>query len=202
MDKQVLKLGARILENLPDMTPQAMQGWIENPKALKEFLGGLVLSGMKLINNKSAFVYANDANPHEFFKNREGLEVTEQFRTLLMSVTSAEEHATQGEYVHYADLVKDVNDHEISRILPRGYVFMHIDTFFVHLATLIAGMGREEILSKTGSNVFTFEIDDDGYTIDIVWDDADQKWCCDIGSLYSSSWSAGDRIFSAVSFDL
>ena len=42
MDKQELKLGARILENLPHMSPDVMQGWINNPKALKEFLAGLV----------------------------------------------------------------------------------------------------------------------------------------------------------------
>lgn len=42
MNKQELKLGARILENLPLMSPDVMQGWIDNPKALKGFLAGLV----------------------------------------------------------------------------------------------------------------------------------------------------------------
>ncbi|MEY3784342.1 MAG: hypothetical protein RLZZ230_664 [Candidatus Parcubacteria bacterium] len=42
MDKQELKLGARILENLPIMPPDVMQGWIDNPKALNKFLAGLV----------------------------------------------------------------------------------------------------------------------------------------------------------------
>lgn len=41
MDKQELKLGARILENLPVMSPDVMQGWINNPKTLKQFLSGL-----------------------------------------------------------------------------------------------------------------------------------------------------------------
>lgn len=43
MDKQELELVARILENLPVMSPDVMQGWIENPKSLKQFLSGLVL---------------------------------------------------------------------------------------------------------------------------------------------------------------
>jgi hypothetical protein len=41
MDRQVLKLGARILENLPHMSSQVMQGWIDNPVALQSFLRGL-----------------------------------------------------------------------------------------------------------------------------------------------------------------
>lgn len=47
MDKQELKLGARILENLPTMSSDVMQGWIDNPKSLKEFLSGLVLEEAK-----------------------------------------------------------------------------------------------------------------------------------------------------------
>ena len=41
MDKQVLKLGARILENLPNMSSDVVQGWIDNPKALQDLLRGL-----------------------------------------------------------------------------------------------------------------------------------------------------------------
>lgn len=38
MDKQVAKLIARIAENLPEMSSDIMQGWIENPKSLKNAL--------------------------------------------------------------------------------------------------------------------------------------------------------------------
>ncbi|MEK9171661.1 MAG: hypothetical protein AAB782_00275 [Patescibacteria group bacterium] len=41
MNRQELKLGGRILENLPVMTSNVMQDWIDNPKALGEFLSGL-----------------------------------------------------------------------------------------------------------------------------------------------------------------
>lgn len=41
MDKQTGKLIARISENLPDMDSTIMQGWIDNPKGLQTFLGGL-----------------------------------------------------------------------------------------------------------------------------------------------------------------
>lgn len=41
MDKQVLKLGSRILENLPNMSSDVMQNWIDNPKVLQDFLCGL-----------------------------------------------------------------------------------------------------------------------------------------------------------------
>ena len=38
MNKQTAKLIARIVENLPDMTPDVMQGWIENPRGLSRVL--------------------------------------------------------------------------------------------------------------------------------------------------------------------
>lgn len=38
MDKQVLKLGARVLENLPEMSPKIIQLWINDPKGLQEVL--------------------------------------------------------------------------------------------------------------------------------------------------------------------
>jgi len=37
-DKQILKLGARMLENMPEMPTDVMQSWIENPKDLKRVL--------------------------------------------------------------------------------------------------------------------------------------------------------------------
>lgn len=41
MDKQTGKLIARIAENLPDISSDLMQGWIDNPRGLQKFLAGL-----------------------------------------------------------------------------------------------------------------------------------------------------------------
>ena len=38
MDTQTAKMGARILENLPEMDSEVMQGWIDDPKGLQEAL--------------------------------------------------------------------------------------------------------------------------------------------------------------------
>lgn len=40
-DRQSGKLIARIAENLPELTDDVMQGWIDNPKGLQKFLLGL-----------------------------------------------------------------------------------------------------------------------------------------------------------------
>jgi len=40
-DKQSGKLIARIAENLPELSSDVMQGWIDNPKGLQKFLLGL-----------------------------------------------------------------------------------------------------------------------------------------------------------------
>lgn len=44
MTKQALKLGSRILENLPEMDRESMQGWINSPRKLRAFLEGLARS--------------------------------------------------------------------------------------------------------------------------------------------------------------
>lgn len=44
VQKQIGKFHATLLENLPEMTPDVMQGWIENPKALQKNLQGLAPS--------------------------------------------------------------------------------------------------------------------------------------------------------------
>ncbi len=41
-DRQTGKFLARVAENMPEMSGEVMQGWIDNPKALQNFLGGLV----------------------------------------------------------------------------------------------------------------------------------------------------------------
>ena len=41
LDKQTAKLIGRIAENLPKMDGNTIQGWVDNPKALQKFLGGL-----------------------------------------------------------------------------------------------------------------------------------------------------------------
>ncbi len=40
-DRQTGKFLAKVAENMPEMSDQIMQGWIENPKALQRFLEGL-----------------------------------------------------------------------------------------------------------------------------------------------------------------
>jgi len=44
MDKQTCKFVARVAENLPMMSSDIMQGWIDNPRGLQKFLSGLVPS--------------------------------------------------------------------------------------------------------------------------------------------------------------
>lgn len=40
-DRQTAKLIARIAENIPEMSGDVMQGWIDNPRGLQKFMAGL-----------------------------------------------------------------------------------------------------------------------------------------------------------------
>lgn len=94
--RQTAKLIARIAENLPDMSPNVMQDWIEDPRALKYFLAGLCPQGEGVVLTPGdEFIisggplgesFKRGFNPHEFFKTRPGLRVSPEFTDLVLSV--------------------------------------------------------------------------------------------------------------------
>ena len=59
MNKQEMKFWARMFENTPNMSPEVMQGWIDNPKALKKLLSGLVPAETRLTSLTSLGVASN-----------------------------------------------------------------------------------------------------------------------------------------------
>ena len=201
MNKQEMKFWARMFENTPNMSPEVMQGWIENPQALKKLLSGLAPAETRFTTLTSLTVAGNTINPHDFFKTRDGLWVSSDFNDLILSCASKKKVLVEEVSIGYADLAQVVNNAEIGVELPEGYVFEDVDAFLVHLATLIEGQwgGKEGTLLNNGyANIFYVKVKDEVFAVRIHWNAIDRKWFCYAYRLGDYRWSAGSRTFSAT----
>lgn len=80
-DRQSGKLIARIAENLPEMSSDVMQGWIDNPKGLQKFLAELCPAvnfrfdkrqdGWKLLENTPRRLISTNIEGISFLKGKE-----------------------------------------------------------------------------------------------------------------------------------
>lgn len=203
MNKQTLKLGARILENLPTMSPEVMQGWIENPHALKKFLSGLAPAMTRLTTLTPDMVSGNAINPQDFFRSREGLSILPRFDNSILLNAMKKTVQVNKETIGYADLVQLANHTEIGTELPGDHIFMEVDTFLAYLAVLIASQwgGTSGMLLNNGrSNIFYVKVNEEVFAVYVHWSRDDQQWFCNANHLHDGRWGAGCRVFSATAF--
>ncbi|MCA9361463.1 hypothetical protein KC845_02810 [Candidatus Kaiserbacteria bacterium] len=200
MNKQEMKFWARMFENTPNMPPELMQGWIDNPKALKKILSGLVPTETHLTSLTSLSVASNIANPYDFFKTSEGLSTSLGFDLNLLS------QATRGRVllktiIGYADLVQVASDAEVGSELPEDYVFEDVDTYLAHLATLIRGQldGKSGVLlNNANANIFYVRVNGEVFVVSIRWSIRENMWQCRMSHLNTGVWGVGNRVFSAT----
>lgn len=201
MNKQVLKLGARILENLPVMSSGVMQGWIDNPMALKKFLSGLVPAETHFTSLTPLTVASNDVNPSDFFKIREGLWTTNNFDKLIPSGAAKKKVSVDDTTIGYADLAQSVTAAEIGSEFPEGYVFEDVGTFLALLATLIEGQwgGKAGTLLNNGyANIFYVKVNGEVLPVGVGWSTVSRRWLCDADRLDAYRWFDRYRAFSAT----
>ncbi len=201
MNKQEMKFWARMFENTPNMTSEVMQGWIDNPKALKKLLSGLIPAETRFTSLTSLTVASNTVNPSDFFKTPEGLGTSNNFNDFILSGARKKKVSTDETTIRYADLAQAANDAEIGGELPEGHVFEDVNVFLAHLATLIEGHwgGKEGILLNNGyANIFYVKVNGEVFAVDVRWRTVNREWHCLAGRLGDVRWRAGDRAFSAT----
>lgn len=207
MDKQTAKLGARILENLPgNMSDDVMQGWIDNPKVLQEFLAGLVAFPPQerfLIHHENFVLtggplgpsFERGFDPDEFFKTRKGLWVSEAFIDRILSVA---EKVMEGKWSELKswDLRKRATDTEVRAELPENHL---VELW--QIAKLIEGQPYGEkgpLLTNGYANLFYVKgKGGQVFVVFVLWD-ADYGWwrvhAWRLGG--RGWWHAGYRVFS------
>jgi len=160
----------------------------------------------RLSNLTSLTVAGNSINPHEFFKPREGLWTSSNFNYFILSGASKKKVSADETTIGHADLVQAANDAEIRAELPEGYVFEDVDTFLVHLATLIESQwgGKSGTLQSSGyANIFNVKVNNvkvNGvdFTVFVSWVGGRMGWICGAARLDNTRYFAGFRSFSAT----
>jgi len=203
MNKQELKLGARILENIPDMSSDVMQGWIENPIALKKFLAGLVPEEVYLTTLITHKVAGKKSNPLDFFKSREGLWLSDNFKNFILAAATGDVVETNDTEIGHADLAQLANDAEIMGELPQGHVFENVDDGLNYLSTMIDTQwrGKSGVLLNTDyrANIFYVKgVNDETFAVNVHWYSVDREWHCSANRLVDYRRSAFSRVFSAT----
>jgi hypothetical protein len=127
--------------------------------------------------------------------------MSSNFNDLILSGASKIKVSADETTVGYADLAQAANDAEIGGELPEGHVFEDVDTFLVHLATLIEGQwgGKEGTLLNNGcSNIFYVKVNGEVFAVGVDWDAVHREWHCHARRLVDDRCHAGHRAFSAT----
>jgi hypothetical protein len=177
-------------------------GGVEVVKAILRGTSAVTVDIIRRLTSLTSLAVAgNSVNSHDFFKTREGLWVTINFNDLILSGASKKKVSADETTVSYADLAQAANDAEIGAELPEGYVFGDVDTFLVHLATLIEGQwgGKSGVLLNNGdANIFYVKVNGEVFAVGVYWYADHQKWYCYVLRLGSILWLPGGRAFSAT----
>ncbi len=195
MNRQELKLVARILENLPVMSSEIMQGWIDNPKGLQKFLSGLcpedsILTAPELVT----IMFAEQRDPDTFFQTRPGLFIWSDFRSRVVS--KAKHIVDVGTYrVERRDLVRDAKDADIESALANHLFDENI--VYAVIAELISKQpqGKSGTLLNNGyANLFYVS----SCVVCVHWFADDRWWSVYTWGRGGRRWFAGLRVFSSA----
>lgn len=184
---------------------EALINLIGGEKVVESILNGTSKITIETVHRLSKLVSAtvpvNQVNPYDFFKNRPGLWVSDNFRSFILQGASKKKVSAGETTIGHADLAQDANDAEIGGKLPEDHVFEKIDTFLVHLATLIEVQwgGKEGPLLNNGyANIFYVKVNGEVFAVSVSWGAGRRRWGCGASRLDADRWVAGSRAVSAT----
>lgn len=203
-DRQTAKFLATVAECMPNMPDDAMQRWIENPRSLKRFLGGLCPSKYLFLTPGEVFTIAGGPlgesfekgfNPHEFFKIRKGFCVSNEFIDRILSVAERVMEGQPSELKSW-DIRKDATDTQIRSELPED----HLVELWQIAKLIEAQPNGEKGLLLTNGHANLFYVKGKGgqvFVVLVYWLAGHGEWGVDAWLLDEGvRWDAGRRVFS------
>lgn len=187
MHTQTARFVASVLTCLPgDITEGAMQGWIENPNALKSVLRGALYPPKEEISEPIA-----DNDPHTFWKTRPGLYVDRSFLETALSKVGKSE-PVKG--MSHFDLPRNMTDSEIEKTLGESHIWNEPELHATLRALIEVQWGgkRGELLNKGYANLFYTQT----RVVSVLWNSAHRSWNVVAWERDVIRWNAGDRVFS------
>ena len=196
MDKQTCKLVACIAENLPMMSSGVMQGWIDNPKGLQNFLSGLCsLEEQVLISLGSETVtLARPHDPDTFYRTRSGLYVWDDYRSNVVKLARPTATGTKFKISRF-ELGCNAIDEKIENALYNNHLFDESSVCAI-VAELIARQpnGKMGLLVNNGRAANLFYTS--SRVVRVFWYADGLRW--DVGAWLRFEFGlvAGLRVFS------
>ena len=201
MHTQTAKLVARIAENLPNITDDVMQAWIEDPKGLQRFLAGLcppkeVENILAPYRQLTVGPLTEPFNPHVVFQTREGLWVSPQFTDRILSVVRDVAKRESATSLQSFTLVKDALDTQIRAGLPENHL---VEPW--QIAALITKQPKGEegdLLTNGYANLFYVKGKaEQVFVVHVHWFAGNREWYVNAWKLVENDrWYSGHRLFS------
>lgn len=199
------KFLAVIAQNMPAISGDDMQYWVENPKHLQEKLAAALVREERQkevilrFNGAYDFPATKEYDPSAFFRTRQVLYVWDGLQKLVLPHTR--KTAAPAQKLGSYDLVKCVSDSSIRAELPEGHVFPASEGL-ARLAAMIEAQwsGKEGPLLNNGyANLFYVQVADGVFVVDVRWRSDNRGWGVGDWRLDDARWVGGDRVFSPAS---
>lgn len=190
-DQQTGKFLATIAQSMPEVSVDAMQGWIENPKGLKE---ALMVALCPMMGATTAF------NPHTYFSNRDGLYIYDSFerRILLKSKRSMPHRGLEG--VTNSMLARSMSNNEIIDEILGGTKETRKHAFTLDQIAAKIDLqpnGKDgDLLNNGYANIFYVLVGEVLFAVRVHWDSGYRGWLVrDLHLDENDGWNAGSRVF-------
>ena len=136
---------------------------------------------------------SKDFTPHSYFKTREGLWVSDEFRSRILSKAGV---VSVGAAVGKSyDLTKNAYDREITPELGTTYQFESESELCAYIAQMIEKQpngAAGELLNNGYANIFYVA----GCVVGVYWYGGRRLWRVNAWELGDDYWRAGARVFS------
>ena len=148
---------------------------------------------MLVSRSSEEVILAERHNPNLFFETRAGLYVWNDFRSRIVANAKPTEKGTKFR-VDVAELMRDLNDEEIERGLPKEHLFDETQVCAI-IASFIAKQPNGEkgkLVNNGYANLFYMV----SCVVGIGWYAGSRRWRVSVYDRCNSAWDAGGRVFS------
>ncbi len=207
-DRQTAKFLAIVGENMPELSGDVMQGWIENPKSLQKALkdslcppesGNRALTHLKLIADDIA-IATESFTKNSFFEENGPVRLYfgSNFRSWVLSAIPDIVPAFEGKLTKF-QLTKAITDSEIIAELGDPVPFTPTE-----FAALISELLKKQANGETGPlltngyvNIFYVKLEDGRVVAaDLIWSSVNRNWHLGTHDFGGDRWDDGLCVFS------
>ncbi|MCR4274712.1 MAG: hypothetical protein NUW02_01530 [Candidatus Campbellbacteria bacterium] len=139
----------------------------------------------------------------EFFKTREGLGVSWEFKEQILAPALAMGGDLLATVGTPFDLPKDMDEGEIRKELGENHVFEDARSFCLYLASALGrqwdGKDGDFLTNGSANTFYVCGLNGEVFVVDAYWSTDDSGWSVLVYYLDTIRWDAGDRAFPCSS---